>query len=118
MLAQQVMPGARFQVGSILNFSLMYFLAPTAGATAAGANLLQKLISEQTLRAWGAPGTSCLPLCPLPLPALAMLLVWLALVRHRWQACSKQSGCLLAWLATQIEWCLLTQHVDCRRAHV
>ena len=44
------------QVGSILNFSLMYFLAPTAGASAVGANLLQKLFSEQTLRAWGAPG--------------------------------------------------------------
>ncbi|CAL5228983.1 g12218 [Coccomyxa viridis] len=43
-------------VGSILNFSLMYFLAPTAGASAVGANLLQKLFSEQTLRAWGAPG--------------------------------------------------------------
>lgn len=44
------------QVGSILNFSLMYFLAPTAGASAAGANILQKLFSEQTLRSWGAPG--------------------------------------------------------------
>lgn len=40
-----------------MNFSLMYFLAPTAGTTAAGANLLQKLFSEQTLLAWGAPGT-------------------------------------------------------------
>ena len=44
------------QVGSILNFSLMYFLAPTAGAKVVGANLLQKLFSEQTLLAWGAPG--------------------------------------------------------------
>ena len=44
------------QVGSILNFSLMYFLAPTAGAKVIGANLLQKLFSEQTLVAWGAPG--------------------------------------------------------------
>ena len=44
------------QVGSILNFSLMYFLAPTAGAKVIGANLLQKLFSEQTLLAWGAPG--------------------------------------------------------------
>ncbi len=44
------------QVGSILNFSLMYFLAPTAGAKVLGANLLQKLFSEQTLLAWGAPG--------------------------------------------------------------
>ena len=47
------------QVGSILNFSLMYFLAPTAGAKAIGANLLQKLFSEQTLLAWGAPGVLC-----------------------------------------------------------
>lgn len=46
-------------MGSILNFSLMYFLAPTAGASAACANLLQKLFSEQTLRAWGAPGMIC-----------------------------------------------------------
>ena len=44
------------QVGSIVNFSLMYFLAPTAGASVASANLLQKLFSEQTLKAWGAPG--------------------------------------------------------------
>ena len=42
-----------------MNFSLMYFLAPTAGAKAIGANLLQKLFSEQTLLAWGAPGVLC-----------------------------------------------------------
>jgi hypothetical protein len=46
------------QVGSIVNFSLMYFLAPTAGASAAGANLVQRLFSEQTLLAWGAPGAA------------------------------------------------------------
>ena len=39
-----------------MNFSLMYFLAPTAGASVAGMNLLQKLFSEQTLLSWGAPG--------------------------------------------------------------
>ncbi len=47
---------AAAQVGSIVNFSLMYFLAPTVGASAVGANLLQKLFSEQTLQALGAPG--------------------------------------------------------------
>ncbi|KAK9827609.1 hypothetical protein WJX81_005832 [Elliptochloris bilobata] len=43
-------------VGSILNFSLMYLLAPTAGAAAGGSGLLQRIFSEQTLVAWGAPG--------------------------------------------------------------
>ncbi|BDA48866.1 Protein RETICULATA-RELATED 3, chloroplastic [Coccomyxa sp. Obi] len=43
-------------VGSIVNFSLMYFLAPTAGASVGATNLLQKLFSEQTLLAMGAPG--------------------------------------------------------------
>ena len=44
------------QVGSILNFSLMYLLAPTAGAAAGGGGLLQRIFSEQTLLGWGAPG--------------------------------------------------------------
>lgn len=39
-----------------MNFSLMYFLAPTAGASAGATNLLQKLFSEQTLLGMGAPG--------------------------------------------------------------
>lgn len=46
-------------VGSIMNFSLMYLLAPTAaaaGGAAAGGSLLQRALSEQTLRNWGAPG--------------------------------------------------------------
>jgi len=46
-------------VGSIMNFSLMYLLAPTAaaaGAGAAGGSLLQRALSEATLRGWGAPG--------------------------------------------------------------
>ncbi|KAK9828962.1 hypothetical protein WJX72_003058 [[Myrmecia] bisecta] len=44
-------------VGSILNFSLMYLLAPTAAAAGVGRqSLLAKLFSEQTLKAWGAPG--------------------------------------------------------------
>ncbi|KAK9809718.1 hypothetical protein WJX73_009349 [Symbiochloris irregularis] len=42
-------------VGSILNFSLMYFLAPTTGGAAAG-GLLQRLFSDLYLRRWGAPG--------------------------------------------------------------
>ena len=46
----------RAQVGSILNFSLMYLLAPTAGAAAGGGGLLQRIFSEQTLLGWGAPG--------------------------------------------------------------
>jgi hypothetical protein len=44
-------------VGSILNLSLMYLLAPTgsAGATA-GQGFIAKALSEQTLKNWGAPG--------------------------------------------------------------
>lgn len=44
-------------VGSILNFSLMYLLAATP-ATAAGAkgSIIQKMFSENTLKAMGAPG--------------------------------------------------------------
>ena len=47
---------AAAQVGSILNFSLMYLLAPTAGAAAGGGGLLQRIFSEQILAGWGAPG--------------------------------------------------------------
>lgn len=46
-------------VGSIMNFSLMYLLAPTAaaaGGAAAGGSLLQRALSEQTLKNWGCPG--------------------------------------------------------------
>eukprot|EP00884_Botryococcus_braunii_P007961 jgi/Botrbrau1/17166/Bobra.0157s0060.2 len=43
-------------VGSILNFSLMYLLAPTVGSSAASNNLIGKFFSEQTLKNWGAPG--------------------------------------------------------------
>lgn len=58
---------AAAQVGSIVNFSLMYFLAPTAGASAGATNLLQKLFSEQTLLGMGAPGVTHPPiLSPLP----------------------------------------------------
>jgi hypothetical protein len=53
--------GARAQVGSILNFSLMYLLAPTAGAAGGGGGLLQRIFSEQMLVGWGAPGAS--PAC-------------------------------------------------------
>lgn len=47
----------QLQVGSILNFSLMYFLAPTAtvaGGAAAG-GLVQRLLGDHYLRKWGAP---------------------------------------------------------------
>jgi hypothetical protein len=54
---------ATLVVGSVVNFSLMYLLAPTAGAAAvggaaAGAQLpfLQRLLSDHYLRLWGAPG--------------------------------------------------------------
>lgn len=46
------------QVGSLLNFSLMYLLAPTAGgAAAASSGFVARAISGETLRALGAPGT-------------------------------------------------------------
>lgn len=43
-------------VGSIVNLSLMYLLAPTA-ATAAGKSMgfVERLFSDQILRSWGAP---------------------------------------------------------------
>ena len=46
------------QVGSLLNFSLMYFLAPTAasGSTAAAGRLMSRIFSNSMLTAWGAPG--------------------------------------------------------------
>jgi hypothetical protein len=63
---------ATLVVGSVVNFSLMYLLAPTsaAAATAAGAAaaasgaaaataklpLLQRLLSDHYLKMWGAPG--------------------------------------------------------------
>ena len=45
------------KVGSIVNFALMYLLAPTGAASGAAATgFVAKLFSEQTLKAWGAPG--------------------------------------------------------------
>jgi hypothetical protein len=46
------------QVGSIVNFALMYLLAPTAAAAggAAGQSLLVRALSEEFLVKWGAPG--------------------------------------------------------------
>lgn len=46
------------QVGSIINFSLMYLLAPTAAVagSSAGQSLVAKFFSENTLKAMGAPG--------------------------------------------------------------
>uniref|UniRef100_A0A7S0S1J2 Uncharacterized protein n=1 Tax=Chlamydomonas leiostraca TaxID=1034604 RepID=A0A7S0S1J2_9CHLO len=46
-------------VGSIMNFSIMYLLAPTAGGAAAGAaggSFIARALSDQTLKSWGAPG--------------------------------------------------------------
>ena len=48
---------ATLVVGSIVNFSLMYLLAPTGPAgAAAGGGLLARIFSEQILTSWGAPG--------------------------------------------------------------
>lgn len=44
------------QVGSIVNFSLMWLLASTGSGAAAGSQgIVQKLFSDQILRSWGAP---------------------------------------------------------------
>eukprot|EP01026_Neomeris_dumetosa_P062178 TRINITY_DN58764_c0_g1_i9.p1 TRINITY_DN58764_c0_g1~~TRINITY_DN58764_c0_g1_i9.p1 ORF type:complete len:287 (-),score=39.50 TRINITY_DN58764_c0_g1_i9:297-1100(-) len=43
-------------VGSIMNFSLLYLLAPTAASLGGGGSFLQKMFSEQTLKNWGVPG--------------------------------------------------------------
>lgn len=61
------------QVGSIVNFSLMYFLAPTAGSSGAATGFISTLFSDRILRSWGAPGvvspqtllTAFHPLAPL-----------------------------------------------------
>ncbi|EFN54829.1 hypothetical protein CHLNCDRAFT_23974, partial [Chlorella variabilis] len=48
---------ATLVVGSIVNFALMYLLAPVASASGAGAQLglVQKVFGEHYLRAWAAP---------------------------------------------------------------
>lgn len=44
------------KVGSIVNLSLMYLLAPVASSTAGKSmGFIQRLFSDQILRAWGAP---------------------------------------------------------------
>lgn len=43
-------------VGSIMNFTIMYLLAPTAAVSAASAPLLSRLIGDYYLKKWGAPG--------------------------------------------------------------
>lgn len=45
------------QVGSIVNFSLMYLLAPVAAAPggAATAGLVQRVFGDYYLKGWGAP---------------------------------------------------------------
>jgi hypothetical protein len=47
------------QVGSIMNFSLMYLLAktPASAATAGSGNIIARLFDENTLKSMGAPGT-------------------------------------------------------------
>eukprot|EP00775_Hariotina_reticulata_P011776 gene11776-11921_t len=50
---------ATLVVGSIVNFSLMYLLAPTAAArtgSAAGQSFLVRALSDEFLAKWGAPG--------------------------------------------------------------
>ena len=42
-------------VGSIINFSLMWFLAPTASAGSASASFTSKFFGDFFLRKWGAP---------------------------------------------------------------
>ncbi|GLI67998.1 hypothetical protein VaNZ11_012210 [Volvox africanus] len=48
-------------VGSIMNFSIMYLLAPTAGAAASAAAtpLIVRLVGDYYLKAWCAPGGNC-----------------------------------------------------------
>jgi hypothetical protein len=55
----------RMQVGSIVNFSLMYLLAPTAaaaagvgGAAVASQSLIVRALSDEFLVKWGAPGAN------------------------------------------------------------
>ena len=42
-------------VGSIINFSLMWFLAPTASAGGASASFTSKFFGDFFLKKWGAP---------------------------------------------------------------
>lgn len=49
---------ATLVVGSIVNFALMYLLAPTVAGAAGGGGLIGKIFSDQILVAIGAPGTS------------------------------------------------------------
>lgn len=46
---------ATLVVGSIVNFALMYLLAPTAGAAAANPGLIAKVFGDHYLKAMGAP---------------------------------------------------------------
>lgn len=46
---------ATLVVGSIVNFALMYLLAPTAAAGAASGPLITRIFTGQPLAAWGAP---------------------------------------------------------------
>ncbi|KAJ9513836.1 hypothetical protein QJQ45_020916 [Haematococcus lacustris] len=46
-------------VGSVLNFLIMYLLAPTASTAASGAaagGFIARVLSDATLKSWGAPG--------------------------------------------------------------
>jgi hypothetical protein len=52
------------QVGSLVNFALMYLLAPVAATSgAASGGLIASLFSEKVLISWGAPGASLLCVC-------------------------------------------------------
>ncbi len=47
---------ATLVVGSIVNFALMYLLAPTAAASSASAGIVTKIFGDQILKSMGAPG--------------------------------------------------------------
>ena len=93
------------QVGSIVNFSLMYFLAPTVGTSAAAGGLIQTLFSDRILRAWGAPGER----------QLCMLLHYIELLT----GCCR---CLLADAGSMLgDFCMHSMHIqipDCVLLHL
>lgn len=68
---------ATLVVGSIINFALMWLLAPTASAAAGGAasmGFAQRLFTDHYLAAWGAPGGHVSR--PSRPPAPCLLPVW------------------------------------------
>jgi hypothetical protein len=80
------------QVGSILNFSLMYILAPTTGGVAATSQL-SRIISGATLTAWGAPSIPPPP----PLSFLLLAIHWLPLPVLSTHSSASNNGVSLYW---------------------